>query len=126
MSMNHYLRKALALCTALCLVVSGLTIAPMEAAAQDTEAAAIQTVIYVGGNNAGASDENSGESAATALKTIKAAYDKIPADNVRTTIVICGEVDLTDSGLDKYGENTEKMRQRTQTGVFFPNTVVKS
>ncbi len=70
---------------------------PVRVFAEDTTSGTTQ-VLYVDGKGSG---EKDGSSAANALANLGEAYKKIPADNVETTIVICGAVNAIDGATDK-------------------------
>jgi len=87
---KRFFKRFLSLMISLCLIVGGLGSSPMELQAEGESTA--ETVIYVGGE--GASDENNGLTEQTSVKTLKAAYGKVPADNVKSTIVVMSELQL--------------------------------
>ena len=94
--------RAISFLLALCLVLNVLLSSGIFSLAVFAEDTSNQTgttqVLYVGGSKA--NDANDGKSEATALATVSAAYAKIPDDNVKTTIVICGKVNFAnDAGI---------------------------
>jgi len=82
-------KKILSFMLSLCLLMGGLGIQPVEVHAEEVLTG---KVIYVDGVNG--LDTNDGLTDQTPLKTLKAAYGKIPVDNVTTTIVVINEVTL--------------------------------
>lgn len=83
-------KELLSLIISLCLLISGIGTWPIAVHAEgETQT---ESVIYVDGVNG--LDTNDGLTDQTPLKTMKAAYGKIPNDNVATTIVVIGEVKL--------------------------------
>lgn len=85
-----------------CLLMNAFPLIPQVVSATDT--AVTEHVVYVGGENA--ADTNDGLSAETSVATMKAAYEKIPTDNVVTRIVVCGEVMLAESGFENHVNST--------------------
>ena len=97
---------ALALFLVLNLVlVPGLF--PATVFAEGEEPTGTTQVLYVDGKGSGDKD---GRSKENALAYVSEAYAEIPNDNIKTTIVICGSVDMAkDPGLVKFTDtyNTE-------------------
>ncbi|MBR3761252.1 MAG: right-handed parallel beta-helix repeat-containing protein [Lachnospiraceae bacterium] len=87
---KRFFKRFLSLVISLCLIVGGLGVSPMELQAEGESTTG--TVIYVGGE--GASNENDGLTEQTSVKTLKAAYSKVPVDNVKSTIVVMSELQL--------------------------------
>ena len=105
MRKRSFCKKLLSFILSLCLMMGGLGLQPVEVHAEgETPAGA---VIYVGGEGATdeSDDETWGYSADKPMKTLKAAYGKIPDDNVKSTIVVMSELVLAPS--DKKSTDTE-------------------
>lgn len=85
-------QKIMAVIMTLTLLAGSLGSMSLQSYAEEanTEGKKSESVFYVGGESA--SDDNDGLSAEMALSSLKAAYEKIPADNEKTTILICGKV----------------------------------
>ena len=77
---------------------------------------------YVDGVNG--DDNNSGLSADEPLQTLAAAYAKIPANNEKTVIVICGEVHLNASLANASASVTKKVIGNENGGIKHTGTVV--
>ena len=94
----------LALCLVLnLLLTSGIIPAAVWAADEASAPTGTTQVLYVDGKGSGNKD---GSSEANALQYVSEAYAKIPDDNVKTTIVICGSVDMAkDPGLIKFTDS---------------------
>ena len=111
--------RAISLLLALCLVLNVLLSSGIFSLAVFAQEASNKTgttqVLYVGGVNA--NDTNDGKSEATALATISAAYAKIPDDNLKTTIVICGGLDLSqDPGMVMLVDNIKAFARSSVAG----------
>ena len=100
MKTTLFRRKTMAMWMAMCLIISSIGITPVEVSAQSNQTPVSGTVVYVDGVNG--NDTNAGTGANDALKTLGAAYAKLAAENVKTTIVITGNVDASNSGLIEY------------------------
>ena len=77
-------KRILAFILTFIMIVSNIKLIPVYAVEE--------TVVYVDGVNG--LDTNDGLSDTTPLKTLKAAYGKVPADNVKSTIVVMSELQL--------------------------------
>ena len=114
MKIQFIKKRALAFWTALCLIISGLGFDSLDV---DAEGSTNEAVVYV--NGVSGDDANAGTSAVAALKTMGAAYAKIPADNTKFTIVVSGDVNVSDSGLISFYEVYDQ-RDAFKNTLMFP------
>lgn len=103
-------KKLLSLIVSLCLLINGIGTLPAAVHAEGETQTAVETpkgvTVYVDGVNG--ADTNDGLTDQAPLKTMKAAYGKIPADNEKSTIVVIGEVKLAENDLDLHGSATTR------------------
>jgi len=97
------------------IIVSGLSgfVKPQVVSAQETPTETISKVLYVDGVGSGTKD---GLSATNAFATLAEAYAQVPSDNVKTIIVICGEVSVNDSSWLLNATNNDRFKFPEHSG----------